>query len=303
MRELEFVKLDPTQNVTVLVKTRHPAGEYLTIAQSLMRYDHVHAEQVGFVELSSRPGCSARLAMAAGEFCGNACMSLAASLAHDGRLADGKSASICMESSGTDDLINCEVTYANRGYLCSVSVPVPLAVSVSDNTLLGGGWGMALYPNGIHIILECRPEDPAARRFAALLAAAIARVWKFALVGVMLYDSDTAQVHPLIHLPELGSTIWERGCCSGVASVGAYLARKRRRSVAATMRLPGGPMRVSAAFAGGNLKGLVVQGQVRIVASGRAYLAADQMDGTASMGDAVDRGNFDGNYVGTSTGT
>ncbi|MBD0023768.1 diaminopimelate epimerase [Gordonia pseudamarae] len=288
MRELEFVKLDPTQNVTVLVKTQHPSAEYVAIAQSLMGYAHVHAEQVGFVELSSHPEALARIQMAAGEFCGNACMSLAASIAHDSELAEGMSTSVCIESSGTDDLINCEVRRANRRYECNVSMPIPLAVTVSDNTILGGGWGIVLYQEGIHIVAECRPDDSDTRRFAAALAAAIAPVREFSLVGVMLYHPGTGSVHPLIHIPALGSMIWERGCCSGVASVGAYLAHKNNRSVAATMRLPGGPMRVAAEIDGKGISRLVVEGHVRIVARGQAYLADDQME-EALVGDAIDR--------------
>jgi diaminopimelate epimerase len=54
-REIDFVKLSPTQNMTVLVRSRHPVREYRTIAAELLSAGHVHAEQVGFIRTPSRP--------------------------------------------------------------------------------------------------------------------------------------------------------------------------------------------------------------------------------------------------------
>ena len=67
-QEIEFIKFNPTQNMTVLVKTSHPAEEYQHIASSIMSYDHVYAEQVGFIVPSLQRGAAARLQMAGGSF-------------------------------------------------------------------------------------------------------------------------------------------------------------------------------------------------------------------------------------------
>lgn len=50
IQEIDFIKFNPTQNMTVLVKTNYPVEEYGHVASKIMSYDNVHAEQVGFIE-------------------------------------------------------------------------------------------------------------------------------------------------------------------------------------------------------------------------------------------------------------
>ena len=67
--KVEFVKLSPTQNMTILVKTPVERENHLEVATKLMDYASVGAEQVGFIENGQG---TIRLQMMAGEFCGNA---------------------------------------------------------------------------------------------------------------------------------------------------------------------------------------------------------------------------------------
>ena len=46
-QEIEFIKFNPTQNMTILVKTNYPVEKYKHIASEIMSYDSVYAEQVG----------------------------------------------------------------------------------------------------------------------------------------------------------------------------------------------------------------------------------------------------------------
>ena len=48
-KEIDFLKFNPTQNMTVLVSTNSPKEEYQSIASQLMSYESVYAEQVGFL--------------------------------------------------------------------------------------------------------------------------------------------------------------------------------------------------------------------------------------------------------------
>ncbi len=75
--QVQFVKLSPAQNVTILVKDPVPREDQPKIAAGLLSYDSVGGEQVGFLEDSDH--CARmRLQMMGGEFCGNASMSLVA---------------------------------------------------------------------------------------------------------------------------------------------------------------------------------------------------------------------------------
>ena len=88
--ELQFVKMNPTRNMTILVETPVPRAKHGEIAKQLMAEDSVCAEQVGYIEPALHPLAAARLQMMGGEFCGNASMSLAALLAMREGLENGE---------------------------------------------------------------------------------------------------------------------------------------------------------------------------------------------------------------------
>ena len=75
--KLEYIKTDPTSNITVLVRTPVERAKQPEAAENIMAADR-QCEQVGFVEESES---GTRLQMMGGEFCGNASMSLAAVMA------------------------------------------------------------------------------------------------------------------------------------------------------------------------------------------------------------------------------
>ncbi len=66
--------------------------------------------------------------------------------------------------------------------------------------------------------------------------------------------------------------IWERGCGSGTAAVGAYLAWKNRKAVSVELQQPGGKMRAEAGYQDGEIPALYIAGHVSIVAEGIAFL-------------------------------
>ncbi|MNG33792.1 hypothetical protein D3C84_1201190 [compost metagenome] len=77
---------------------------------------------------------------------------------------------------------------------------------------------------------------------------------------------------PLIYVPPLDSLVWERGCGSGTASVGAYLAWKHGGAIAAPIKQPGGIIHVTAQCENGEISSLTIEGAVEIVAEGKAYI-------------------------------
>ena len=70
--ELDYVLMDPTGNVTALVRTPAPAERQPELARILMDAEP-SAEQAGFLS-SGGDGADVALRMAGGEFCGNAAM-------------------------------------------------------------------------------------------------------------------------------------------------------------------------------------------------------------------------------------
>ncbi|TDV44232.1 diaminopimelate epimerase [Actinophytocola oryzae] len=274
-REVDFVKLSPTQNMTVLVRTEYPEWEFQDIARKIMAYEHLHAEQVGFVRKPVSASVDSGLRMAGGEFCGNACMALAVLVAFERNVETGGEVDVVLEAGGVADVVRCHVVRRYHDYVCRLGVPVP--VVVEDRAPADGVGEVSAffsYGDSLHVVIEARRLDRSARKGAQALARRLAGSRDVCLVGVMLYEPDANRLTPLVHVPSLGSMVWERGCGSGAASLGAYLARKHNASVVADVVQPGGAMRVRADYERGRVTGIEVEGSVRIVAEGKAYLPA-----------------------------
>lgn len=78
--ELQFVKVSPNENMTLLIESPVPRSQHLAVAKALIAYGSVYAEQAGYIEEPENKAACARLQMMAGEFCGNATLSLGAYL-------------------------------------------------------------------------------------------------------------------------------------------------------------------------------------------------------------------------------
>lgn len=273
-REIDFIKFNPTQNMTILVKTNHPAEEYKHIASQMMSYDSVYAEQVGFIEKPNKHGAAAQLQMAGGEFCGNACMALAALIASENGLAHNDLTEIVLEASGTKHFVNCRVKRIVDEYYCQVEMPVPKKIEQRSIKYDGDDLNMAIvrYHDFFHIVIEVDQFNKAVKKRAQALAKLLGVTSGAGLIGILLYKSTSSELAPLIYVPQLDSMIWERGCGSGTASLGAYLAWKNKGDIAAQIRQPGGTIHVAANCSKEEIISLKIEGAVGIVARGKAYI-------------------------------
>ncbi|ASS65367.1 MULTISPECIES: diaminopimelate epimerase [unclassified Paenibacillus] len=273
--EVEFVKLNPTQNMTVLVITPIPKEDHAAIASRMMAYDHISAEQVGFVEPPRLNDAAARLSMAGGEFCGNACMALAALVAQDRSLSEGRTMNVQLEASGVEMPISCEASRAGNRFRCRVEMPLPRRIEARTITLGGQSWsvGLVRYAESTHLVLEVKTFSDSIRTQACELATLLGAMLDDRLIGVMLYKPDTSEMQPLVYVPSLGSIVWERGCGSGTASVGAYLCWREGAGMTIPLRQPGGTIVVEAEGEGSSIRNLYISGLVGIVARGKAYIS------------------------------
>jgi len=92
------------------------------------------------------------------------------------------------------------------------------------------------------------------------------------IIGILLFKSDSNELAPLIYVPPLESMVWERGCSSGTASLGAYLAWKNNGDISVAIAQPGGTIHVTATFGDNMVTHLSIEGSVGIVADGRAFI-------------------------------
>lgn len=244
--------------MTVLVLSPVPRGDQPAVATALMDYESVHAEQAGFLESATLPGTRARLQMAGGEFCGNAAMSLAAWLAREDGVADGE---IPLEVSGAAEIVLCRVRLAGDGiYRCALDMPLPATLETACD------FPVVRLPGIAHAIVEGADAD------AESLVRRIAEATGEEAAGVILFSRADLAIRPLVYVPAARSMVWERGCGSGTAAVGAYLALKRGADVELSIRQPGGVIAVRAACGDGKITSLAIEGGVRIVAEGIAHI-------------------------------
>lgn len=273
--EIKFVKINPTQNMTILVESPISRKDQPTIASQLMNYDSVFAEQVGFIEAPLfYPDSWARIQMMGGEFCGNATLSLAALLSIDRDLPLEIQTQIPIESSGTEQLIQCEVTRKEDHILTSLTLPTPSKIGLTTLMLEERSYDLTVvYLDGItHIILPVQSVTQEDIYFAEKATQAWQNRFETDALGLMLLEEKEYRITPLVYVKSTDSLIWERGCGSGTAAIGAYLAHKAQQSINAPIAQPGGDIVVKVGYSSGSITTLTITGKVKIAARGIAYL-------------------------------
>ena len=271
--QVSFVKISPTQNITLFVTTPVSREMQPAVAERLLAPDGVGGEQVGFFEAPTLPGAPLRLQMMGGEFCGNATMALGAYTAWRANLPDGASAEYCFEISGAAEIVSCRIRRTGDVFEGTVDMPVCEAVTEAELDTDRGVVRLPVVrlPGISHIIapnsLVQLSREEIERRI---------RGWNggigAAALGVLRYDEGEAYMEPVVYVPCTDSVVWERGCGSGSAALGCYLACRSGHSVAANVRQPGGAISVSAELEDSRVKRLSISGQVTIIATGTAYL-------------------------------
>lgn len=259
MRSLSFYKISPTENMTVLVTDPVPRADQSSLASRLMAYDSIGAEQVGFIEPAENPAARARLQMMGGEFCGNAAMSLAAVLAHEAGLTEGD---FTLEVSGCPEPVTCRLESGPDGMTGTVSMPLPERLDAVEN------YPAVFLPGIVHLIAPASdfPRKDEAEVFLRRVCETLDTD-----AGLMLFNEAAMTMTPCVHVRGTDSAVWERGCASGTAALGAYLAARDGVSEI-RVRQPGGSMTARAEYQSGRLAALSVTGSVRIAAKGVAMI-------------------------------
>ncbi len=272
--KIDFVKISPTENMTILVKSFVPEENQLSVGTELIKYSSVYAEQAGFIESPLNSKAVSRLRMMAGEFCGNGTMALAAYKAFELGLNAGDKIDIPLEVSGADDVLVCHIEIIEQGrYVGTVNMPLPL--SIEENSYVIDGKEMTLSTivfEGIkHIIL---PKNYIGDDFKNILESSVGSLNEqvdYDAFGIIVFDEEKNSINPLVSVKSADSLYWERGCGSGSEAVGIYLADKYKKSIECDIRQPGGTITVKVKY-NNEIKSASITGVVNIVMEGTAYI-------------------------------
>ena len=272
--EIQFTKLSPTQNMTILVESKVPREKYVQTANALMDYGSVYAEQVGFIEQSKAMGAWARLQMMGGEFCGNAAMSLAAFLVWRDKIEISDKLVVPLEVSGSNSIIPCEVSADGSNYSVEIEMPKPESVEIKSLKIGKDSYdaGIVSFEGIVHVIISDEQVEGDKRAFAENIIPILAERFTEEAIGVILFEQSTLTIAPLIYVKSVASLVWERGCGSGTAAIGAYLSFLREQSITEGVKQPGGTIAVNTVYNDGAVCEVSITGCVKISARGTAYI-------------------------------
>ncbi len=262
---IHYQKYSPTGNITLLVTTPVPRALQPRLAARLL--DGVGGEQVGFVEPASDPRCPARLQMMGGEFCGNATMSLGAMLARSAGLPDGGGTDLLLEVSGSAEPAPCRILRDGEGWIGTVRMPLPTAVTAITLDTDAGPLTAPLVrlPGIAHLFLPFDGPDEAElrRRLPAWNRTVGADA-----IGALRFDPDALSMDPLVYVPSAGTLVREHGCGSGTAAAGCMLALAAGRDTEAPIRQPGGVITAKVSVKGNAVASLSITGRVLLLEEG-----------------------------------
>lgn len=260
---IEYHVVDPTRNTTILAEGDVPVARQPEVAQQLMKLQPA-AEQVGFVSLSpEEKDIDISLRMAGGEFCGNATMAAAVLFCEKARLPHGEVCDVRVRVCGVEKPVHVDVEITDGGkYNGVVHMPAPLSIEHKEFVSEGRTYLMPIvHFNGIsHIIAgEMHARDEAENAIKA---------WCNELgldgLGIMLYDSETMRLDPLVYIPAADTLFWESSCASGTTALGAYLVQQMKKPISLKLREPGGELSIEGE-PGGELR---LGGHVRMLKKG-----------------------------------
>lgn len=234
--DLSFYKMCPSGNTTILISNPHIAAPLRApIANMLMHPLHLQAEQVAYVDMHAKPP---HITMMGGEFCGNACRSLAAILAMELKTQgsqDGKNFEGSMLSSGTDAPVAYRVYQADDGTM-NAAIRMPNATMPAVSYVkINNKNAPIVHLDGIDHLLLDETDHPQSAEHNTAQASTAAReildqcgLLQSVAAGCIWYQHDIAtgacSITPFVHVRETQSLYAETACGSGTLAMALYLA-------------------------------------------------------------------------------
>lgn len=239
---VDFVKISPSKNMTVLITNDVAPTYYSHIAHTIMDYEYVNAEQVGFIVAPQKKASLLRLEMSGGEFCGNAVLGAAAYCHYKGLTVKD---SFQLETSGVESSLGCFVE-AKSSHLFEAKAEMPQALSIQDMAVTlkhKRVLGRVVHMNGIsHFLTDCWLDDDEFN----LVMNKISKKIDNKAMGIIPYrriEDHTLEIKPFVYVEETGARFFEQACGSGSLALGLYLSKQTNERTL-SVNQPGGLIEV-----------------------------------------------------------
>ena len=258
MREIRYVILDPTGNLTALVLDPVSGEERTRITAALMD----RCEQVGYLCSPEKPGVRARLQMMGGEFCGNASMAAAVYLAAGDGLQEGRETEIILEVSGADTPVACRARREKAGWRGTVQMPA--LQKMADCRIRGRQLKAVFFPGMVHLIWD---GDPLSGEEAELTLRKAGELFSEPAAGLLQWREtarEAGEMTPLVWVRESKTMVWETACGSGTAAIACWKSLSRGQTAGVSVSQPGGILRAEAEWSCGKAGRILLSGTVRL---------------------------------------
>ena len=213
---INFMKLSPGGNETIIVESAVPASERASTARRLMS-NIIGADQVGYMSYPKVAGIDARLDMMGGELCINGIRCVAQILA-----SRNQKTQFFITSSGTDRIFECRTRFEKDRCFVSMTLTMKLAVTTLERNVY------LIHLDGISMLLcECYAGEivggpvPMFTKFRERYQKEFDGIPAFGVVPFLRLEKAYS-IFPVIYVRDTDSTTVETGC--GSASIALAIA-------------------------------------------------------------------------------
>ncbi|MCI6602674.1 MAG: hypothetical protein MSC43_00495 [Clostridiales bacterium] len=279
MLDIEYVMMNPAQNLTGLVITPVPKEQHLNISNFLLQPAYIGAEQIGFVSFLKQ-NAIVRLDMPNNEFCGDGTLATAV-LASWMNVVD--TSQFLVEVSGVEEPLLASVEpISSHEFYAKVEMPrhfrqrsyeLPLGEECFSGTLIE-------LPGISHFIIHSDDVNGSKEMIISLVKQ-LSVQHKAPAYGVITYEvhENNIQMIPCIYIPKSGKLMFESACGSGTMALGIFLSSINVSRVQTDIVQPGGILDVDVIPSDSStennfaIERLSLGGRVKISSKGHAYLA------------------------------
>lgn len=258
LKELNFVKINPAGNITLLYNIKNiDKNEIQRISKISMGELNLYAEQVGFIN-------DTHLQMMGGEFCGNACRSFAAYLAFND-ISFQREKIYKITCSGEISELNVKVTASevDNIFLSQIKMPKNISIKMINLELLKEETKEMceiIFEGIVHFIIEALPNKEIIDKIRNYC-----KKKKYLAFGIMFFDYNKSFMTPYVEIQGFDG-VWENSCGSGTTALGYYLKEYKNVEFAKIIQ-PGGWLEVC--YRNGEIS---IDGPVEIIAEGISYI-------------------------------
>ena len=233
---IDYYLINPTENITLLVETP-VARELQPFVASRLLLLEKRGEQVGFIDENSKYDISVR--MAGGEFCGNAALSAAALYLKENSYKSNIEVCLSGVPVSVKAISGNESKYAFSANLKNDAIIKEITFDYNEKT-----FNLPIVSlNGIsHIIAEKSNLDFPPEK----VIKKICREINESALGIMVFDSYSNSLTPLVYVNEGDTLYWEKSCASGTTALGAYLFHKTGSKISVDINESGGQLNITA---------------------------------------------------------